>query len=424
MKVLVAHPAQQHSYQLAEALCRQGMLCAYATTVYDKKHSLTALAARLLRGNLKKKAEGRVSALPPEQVVQFCELEGLLKLLTMHVRFLRPLYRPIKYHTADRFARKAARFAVRKQVDAVVCYDDCSARLFAILKKKAPDILRIMDVSAASILYMKEIYERDMALAPDFAARLRRERAIVWDPRCQRRTRQELALSHWLLAPSGFVRKSLLYSGVKKAQIRLCPYGVDTGAFSCKIYPTEKELRDRPMRFIYVGGVKELKGISYLLRGIMEIPPEQAELTVVGKYDPRDEDTRPYGARVRFTGPVLHQEIPRLLSEADVFVMPSLGEGMSLAALEAAACGLPLLVTENSGICDAMEQGREGFILPIQSSQAIAAGMRWLIRHPERIEPMGRAARAMALGYTWSRYQERAAGLLRQLIEEAQSCTA
>ena len=120
---------------------------------------------------------------------------------------------------------------------------------------------------------------------------------------------------------------------------------------------------------------------------------------------------------------VLHQEIPKLLREADVFVMPSLGEGMSLSALEAAACGLPLLVTENSGVGDAIKQGREGFIIPIQSSEAIAAGMRWFIHHPERIEPMGRAARAMAQEYTWSRYQERASGLLRQLIEEAQACT-
>lgn len=424
MRILVAHPAQQHSYRLAEALSGRGMLCAYATTVYYKKHSLTTLAAYFLRGTMKMKAQGRVSpVLRPEQVVQFCELEGLLKLLTMHVRFLRPLYRPIKYHTADRFARKVARYAIREKVDAVVCYDDCSARLFAILNKKAPNILRIMDVSAASILYMKEIYERDMALSPDFAARLRQERAIVWDSGCQSRARQELALSHYMLAPSGFVRTSLLYSGGKAEQIRLCPYGVDTGAFSCKPYDHEKEIRGRPVRFIYVGGVKELKGISYLLRGIMEIPPEQAQLTVVGKYDPGDRDTEPYGGRVQFTGMVLHQEIPKLLREADVFVMPSLGEGMSLSALEAAACGLPLLVTENSGVGDAIKQGREGFIIPIQSSEAIAAGMRWFIHHPERIEPMGRAARAMAQEYTWSRYQERASGLLRQLIEEAQACT-
>ena len=111
------------------------------------------------------------------------------------------------------------------------------------------------------------------------------------------------------------------------------PYGVDTGAFSCKPYDHEKEIRGRPVRFIYVGGVKELKGISYLLRGIMEIPPEQAQLTVVGKYDPGDRDTEPYGGRVQLPM-VLHQEIPKLLREADVFVMPSLGEGMSLSSLE------------------------------------------------------------------------------------------
>ena len=70
MKILVAHPAQQHSYRLAEALSGRGMLCAYATTVYYKKHSLTALGAYFLRGTMKMKAQGRVSpVLRPEQVV-------------------------------------------------------------------------------------------------------------------------------------------------------------------------------------------------------------------------------------------------------------------------------------------------------------------------------------------------------------------
>lgn len=49
MKVLVAHPAQQHSYRLAIALAQSGKLFKYVTTVYHKKKSLTALVAKLLQ---------------------------------------------------------------------------------------------------------------------------------------------------------------------------------------------------------------------------------------------------------------------------------------------------------------------------------------------------------------------------------------
>ena len=183
MKVIVAHPAQQHSYRLATALKRAGMLDKYATTVYYKPHSLTALVAKLLKGKLKTKAEERhCEELSNHDVIQFCEGEGLLKLLSLNTKYFNKHYDRIKYHTADRFAKRVARYAIKHRVDAVVTYDDSSPLLFEYLQKKAPWIMRIMDMSAANILYMRDIYERDMEMAPAFAARLRRERAVCWNP--------------------------------------------------------------------------------------------------------------------------------------------------------------------------------------------------------------------------------------------------
>ena len=83
MKILVAHPAQQHSYRLATALKNAGILCKYATTVYYKRGSFTAMAAKGLKGQFRTKAENRRSPdLDDRQVVQFCEIEGLLKKLS------------------------------------------------------------------------------------------------------------------------------------------------------------------------------------------------------------------------------------------------------------------------------------------------------------------------------------------------------
>ena len=419
MKILVAHPAQQHSYRLAAALEKAGILHSYATTVYYKKNSLTAAVAGLLRGRFRIKARSRrCEEIPDQKVVQFCEAEGLLKLLALNTAFLKDIYRKIKYDTADRFAGKAAEYAVSQHVDAVITYDDSSPILFETLRKEAPDVIRIMDMSAANILYMRSIYEKDTELAPRFERRLRNERKICWDPFTLERTGRELGAAQYFLAPSDFVGRSLEYSGIRKDQIYYCPYGVDTEEFQLKEY--EKTVRgSRPVEFIYVGGVKELKGIFYLLEAFRQISPEQAFLTVVGKYGPADEDTAPYAEFVNFTGSVLHSEVPGLLQKADVFILPSLGEGMALSAIEAASCGLPLILSENAGLKDLIQEGENGFLVPIQSVDALIEKIHYFIEHPEQIEKMGRNARKTAEQYTWENYSDNVSKAVAAIIKNA-----
>lgn len=406
MRILVAHPAQQHSYRMAAALEKAGMLQKYATTVYYKKNTLTAVAAKLLKGRFRVKAENRRCAeIPDQKVIQFCEAEGLLKLLALNTVFLKNTYRKIKYTTADHFAIKTARYALSNNVDAVITYDDTSPILFEVLREKAPDVVRIMDMSAANILYMRGIYEKDIQMAPQFEKRLRNERKICWDPFTLERTRRELNAAQFFLVPSDFVRRSLEYSGIQGERIFTCPYGVDTERFGQKEY--ESIIKgSRPLKFIYVGGVKEFKGIFYLLEAFRQIPAEKAFLTVVGKYNPKDEDIAAYADFVIFTGPVLHSEVPGHLQKADVFILPSLGEGMALSAIEAASCGLPLLVSENTGMNDLIQDGVNGFLVPIQSVKALTDKINYFIDHPEQVAIMGKKARRMAEQYTWDNYSD------------------
>lgn len=417
MKILIAHPAQQHSYRLATALYRKNILFKYITTVYWKKGNQTALVSKFLKGTAKEKAKSRyMEEVPDSEIVQFCEVEGLLKLLTMHMPSLAKYYNKIKYFTADRFAKKVANYAIKYQVDAVITYDDTSPLLFEILKEKAPNIKRILDMSAANLNYMRTIYDKDAQLAPEFSRRLHKERAIVWSDEIMDRALREIRSSEYFLVPSNFVKRSLLYSGCEEKNMIICPYGVDTNQFSGKtFYPVGK---GRPIRFVYVGGVKELKGIFYLLEAFLKIPTDQAILTVVGSCNKNDQDIQPYLGHVEFTGPVLHKQVSKILNNSDVFVFPSLGEGLSLSTLEAAACGLPIIVTENSGVNDLVKEGREGFIIPIQSESAIRDKVEWFIKNPEKIEKMGRAAHDMALEYTWERYYKIVAEQLESVVKQ------
>lgn len=416
MRVIVCHPAQQHSYRLATALKKADMLTSYITTVYYKPRSCTLWVSKYLKENFRKKAENRrCMELADHEVVQFCERQGLLTLLFANVQKLRPLRYKLRYGTADRFAKKTAAYAIKHRVDAVVTYDDTSPLLFEILAKKAPHIKRILDVSAANLHYMRRIYDVDAEKMPQFANRLHDEYAKVWNDKIMDRVLREIKGAHYFLTPSEFVRKSLRYSGVTDEQMLNCPYGVDVSQFSCKTYDSERS--GRPLEFIYVGGVKELKGISYLLEAFLRIPQHRARLTVVGKYNPDDLDIQPYKQVVSFTGMVLHSEIPELLKKSDVYVFASLGEGLSLSTLEAAACGLPLIVSENSGVNDNMLEGREGFTIPIQDIDAIVEKVLWYCDHPEQIETMGKSAREMALRFTWENYYARVSEEIAKVLE-------
>jgi glycosyltransferase involved in cell wall biosynthesis len=105
----------------------------------------------------------------------------------------------------------------------------------------------------------------------------------------------------------------------------------------------------------------------------------------------------------------------REMSEADVFVFPSLFEGFALVILEAMAAGLPLITTPNTAGPDLIEHGKEGLIVPAGDANALREAMESLLNDRERARAMGRAAHEKAKEYTWERYGERWEAMLHEL---------
>ena len=98
--------------------------------------------------------------------------------------------------------------------------------------------------------------------------------------------------------------------------------------------------------------------------------------------------------RVKFLG--YQQEIPALLSCLDLFVMPSLSEGLPLALLEAMAAGRAILATDVGEIGSVLDHGRAGMIVEPNRSDKLAAGMLHLIEQPELCATMARQAQTLA----------------------------
>lgn len=417
MKVLVAHPAQQHSYRLATALKRVDMLGAYATTVYNAKGSLTRLATKVLPSPWREKAANRAcEALDDADVKQFCETGGLAVLFCHNLSFARRWYWDVKRGVEDRFARKVARFAVEEGFDAVVSYDGTSPLLFETLEREAPQIVRILDMSAANDLYLRSVFERDLEVKPAYAQKLKNGWQSIWNPTDNDRARRELGAAQYFLCGSSFVRRSLGFSGVSSERCAVCHYGVDLEQFA--FVPRCEKDPGEPLEFIYVGQVSEHKGFGYLVDAFESVKSGRAHLTVLGSGAFSAEEVAARTGNIELVGSVLHEDVASYLAKSDVMLFPSLGDGFPLSIMEALSCGVPVVCSSNTGAADVIEDGRNGFVIPAQDQEALDRAIAWFCEHRDRIPAMSVEARKSAEACSWDDYYQNVAGAVASFIEK------
>jgi glycosyltransferase involved in cell wall biosynthesis len=193
---------------------------------------------------------------------------------------------------------------------------------------------------------------------------------------------------------------------------------VDLAAFSVGArHPPGGASAGTTFRILFLGRVCMRKGIHYLLEGFRRAKLPDARLILAG---PVDSSFRPVLDRYRGlfeeTGPVARPQLRARYIDADLFVMPSLADSYGLVVSEAMSTGLPVIVSENTGMSDVITDGREGYVVPIRDSDAIAEKISFLYAHRDRCAAMGEAAAATARTLDWSRYENICTGFYRTLF--------
>ncbi len=109
--------------------------------------------------------------------------------------------------------------------------------------------------------------------------------------------------------------------------------------------------------------------------------------------------------------------------KADVFVMPSLADSYALVVLEAMSAGLTVIISENSGTADLIENGCEGFVVPIRNTREIAEKLTFLYENREQRAHMGMAATSAASVLSWENYETVCARFYESLFSDDGSQT-
>lgn len=186
-------------------------------------------------------------------------------------------------------------------------------------------------------------------------------------------------------------------------EIFITPFGVDCGLFApAATLKTREEF--------CIGAVKALEptyGMEYLIEAFalfdqMAGPDCKTSLVIYGKGEQKEElqhriDALGLSGKAKLAGVVPNTEVPAILNEMDVVCLPSLSESFGVAAVEAMACGVPVIASDVDGFLETVEHDVTGFLVPVKDPQAMAKRMLELKNNPELRQQMGEAGRERAL---------------------------
>ena len=201
--------------------------------------------------------------------------------------------------------------------------------------------------------------------------------------------------------------------GADAAKVSLVPCGVDLSVFR----PLDRKTsRDRlglngDKILLYVGRVEPLKGLDLLVETAAQMDSEEGvRVMVVGADVNGDREMdrvkllakeRDLEDQIDFVGQVDHNELPLYYNAADVCVVPSYYESFGLVALEAMACGTPVVATRVGGLSTIIQHGSTGYLKPWRCPDAFANSVEMIISSDGLQQSLGEAGRKRAEGMGW-----------------------
>jgi len=230
--------------------------------------------------------------------------------------------------------------------------------------------------------------------------------------------KSEYALSDYIILPSSYAKQTFIDAGFKPKKIFVVPYGINLQQF----HPVGENYKsDNIFRIIYVGQIIPRKGVHYLIEAFERLKLSKTELLLIGPIDESmksfiDKRTK-YNSKIKAIGAVPKIELSKYYSRGSVFVLPSLADSRGLVVSEAMGCGLPVIVTENTGSKEIVRDGKDGFIIPIRDVDVLMERICFLYKNKSICKQMGKSSKLRVQEFTWQRYEEQILKVYKKVIQ-------
>ena len=416
--ILLSHPTGNEFVRAAlAAFDRAGMLREFWTSLsWNSNSPINRVLPSRIREMLERRSypdsvRTRTHTLPIREIIRL--LAGAIGISSQHETgafsvdaVLRGLDRKVaeRLRGTDPSSVAAATYGATGNFRAVYAYEDGALETFRVARELG--LKCIYDLPIGYWRVGQKIFAEEKEREPEWAPTLT---GILDSAEKLGRKDDELRLASRVIVASTFTKQTLANAPCT-AKIDIVPYGAPRSISNEMTKSTGR------LKILFAGSLGQRKGLSYLLKAV-EMLKHSVELTLLGRKAASGCAALEAAVRkYRWVPTLAHDGMLREMQNHDVLVLPSLFEGFGLVILEAMAQGTPVVTTAHTAGPDIIEDGTDGFIIPIRSADAIAEKLDMLAIDYKRLMAMKMAAKDKAELCRWEIYQQRLVEVAREVI--------
>lgn len=387
MTLDVSYSGVHTAFECALAAQEAGALRHFHTSLYDAPGCWGGLASRRL--GPERLRNRRIAGLDPRHVREH-PLPWLLDLAAQRLLRRPPESLPL----FQRFDEHYARLLRRSPPDLLVTTERCA--LASLQAARACGTRTLHDCPQLHPVSLDQL----MATAADRAG-------LPWNgfndgPAMIERKLAEFALADRLMVYSDFQRASFLAQGVPADRLWVNPLWVDVD-FWHPVPHSPPTTHNSPLELLFVGELSFRKGVPFLFEALRQLRAP-VRLTLVGRPTGQFPIPSCIGpAEVVTLGPITKDRLRHLYTASHLMVLPSVADAFGWVAVEAMACGAPVLITENCGAPVPDPAWR----VPALDSAALATRLQHYLDHPDQLHADAALARPFASQFLPSRFRAR-----------------
>ena len=412
MRILVSHPTGNANVKaILYGFQKNNMLSAYLTTLaFNKLPNFFNIIPKKIRNELSRRTFdelplGKVFIYPLREIMRLLFTKiGMNKFTDGEAAWVGI---DQVYWSFDQYVAGFLNKNTNRAIDFVYAYEDGALETFKEAKKQ--NIICIYDLPIAYWAVGRDLMIQEASRLPVWAKTM--GGGVTNSTYKLDRKTQELELADTVVVASEFVKRSLPQNLITQKKIILSPFG--TPLYDLPDLTIKYKNPSKKLRVLFVGSMSQRKGLADLFAAINFLNNSNIELVVMGSLIESLEFYKKRCVNFTYESGRPHHDVLLLMRSCDIFCLPSIVEGRALVMQEAMSQGLPLIITANTGGEDLIIEGETGFLVPIQSPEAIAERINWFYENQNQIARMSIAAQRHVSNYTWELYTERIVDALK-----------